>query len=295
MARLGQLHTKSMAIGMYGVQGVGGSNPLALTNINKKIRATAREWRSLGYTSMAASAIMPLVRLPPKSAAPLGRLAWPDPLAGGLWFPRLDAETSKEFRGFFTIGWYQKDARDSDIWSRHFLDFKDGRGNSVQGAAAVLGTMLQRIDWTGYRGVSIISAMSSGQVTYDPNKPHARLALSLSQRLGFTHVPGALRKQPHKKLHGLNGSTEREREINGRYRLVGQLPGDLVLICDDMLTRGSTLGEIARAIRQVHPRTQLVGIALGKSERVVWAAGCGKTLNNLHLTTAELQEWDRAR
>lgn len=238
----------------------------------------------------------PSVRIPAKSNRACGALPEPESLAGGFWFPRLSADSSRELRGFATLGWYIEDQRDSEAWSQRFLNFKDGRGTSIQGAALVLGKMLEQIDWARHNGVAIISAMSSSQSVYDAAKPAARLAALLGERMGFRHIAGALRKQQHRRLHTLKGgASEREQEISGKYELVGRINADLVIICDDMITRGNTLGEIARAIRVKHPQIDIVGLGLGKSERASFAARYGKTLTNGHLSAAQLKEWDNAR
>jgi hypothetical protein len=69
----------------------------------------------------------------------------------------------------------------------------------------------------------------------------------------------------------------------------------LVIVCDDLITRGDTLGEIARAIQVNHPRIELLGVGAGKSERAAWAANFNKQLSNGHLTAQQAQEWDSAR
>jgi hypothetical protein len=108
--------------------------------------------------------------------------------------------------------------------------------------------------------------------------------------LGVAYLPNLLTKNVHKSLHKCTGAAERELEIaRANYRST-QLRGSLkrVLILDDLATRGDTVTAIAKAIRAQSPNIGIIGIALGKSERKSYAAGCGYEISNEHVVLPDL-------
>jgi predicted amidophosphoribosyltransferase len=104
-------------------------------------------------------------------------------------------------------------------------------------------------------------------------------------KTGLKWMPSLLSKHPHRPLHNCRTQAEREAEIKkADYSATGSMAGiKRVLIFDDIATRGDTLTAIAGAIKRISPRVEVVGIALGKSERVSYAASWGHTISNEHV------------
>ena len=92
------------------------------------------------------------------------------------------------------------------------------------------------------------------------------------------YLPTSLTKsRPTKPLKTLKTKNEREAELSGVYSF--QLPKDYsgssnltVLVIDDIITSGTTLKEIARAISAVYPKFKIVFFALGQTYDS-WAGG----------------------
>jgi hypothetical protein len=219
----------------------------------------------------------------------------PKPLGDMLWFERLSADSSVALRGAMTLGWYIKDVPD-DPWTTRFLQFKNAWPNAIKGAQLVLARELANIEWGAASSIGITSAMGSRDTTYNASEPAAQLATFLAKQFGFRDLNGLFAKKAHKSLHKLKGgAAEREAEVAGAYKVVGQIGVPVVLICDDVITAGSTLGDMARAISAKNPKVEVIGLALGKAERRAWAAGSQYALTNDHIPAKSAHDWDRAK
>ena len=71
---------------------------------------------------------------------------------------------------------------------------------------------------------------------------------------------------------------------------IGGDPG-LVIVVDDFCTRGATLGDIARAIRESNPGWKVQGASLAKAERAAYWKG---ELTNAHIPNVLDAVWRRA-
>lgn len=237
---------------------------------------------------------MRTVRIPQMKASRFTQLfPRPEFLGPLFWFSELSSHASLLLRGYLTLGWYIDD--DRDAWSKRFLGFKNADANCVRGACAVLSMALSTINWNAEGRIAVCSAMSSAQTEYDPHKPQAILANHLAEQFGFQYLGATFKKAAHRRLHLLKGGAqEREEEVKGKYELTQQFRASLVIVVDDIVTRGDTTGDIARAIRLRYPNVEVVGIALGKSERASFADTRGVKLNNDHIPAKWAEIWDNS-
>ncbi len=87
------------------------------------------------------------------------------------------------------------------------------------------------------------------------------IARFTARRLGLPIDPTLVKRtRPTPPQQGLH-ARERRRNLRGAFALTGALPGKHVAIVDDVVTTGSTVGEIARLLRRA-----------GAERVVVWAA-----------------------
>ncbi len=87
------------------------------------------------------------------------------------------------------------------------------------------------------------------------------IARFAARRLDLPLLPAALRRiRPTPPQQGLDAKARR-RNLRGAFELAAPLPGSHVAIVDDVVTTGSTVGEIARLLRRT-----------GAERVVVWAA-----------------------
>jgi len=81
----------------------------------------------------------------------------------------------------------------------------------------------------------------------------ALLAMGLSRRSGVGCIPDLLRRTRHTKSQGTLGREARERNVKGAIKVAKTkvlLEGKRVLLVDDVLTTGATLGECVNVLRQ---------------------------------------------
>lgn len=200
-----------------------------------------------------------------------------------LFFPNLDVG-NRHLSGALTLGYRLNRCKD-EPWTKRFNTFKAGGGPAmVRDAANALATALQAVhlapDCPPNR-ITAVCAIPSREQTIPKYHQVYRLALTVSSQLGWEFRPGVLCKRPHSKLHQQAGAAARDAEVGGAYRCdpsIQEHRPQLVVVFDDIVTRGSTLEDCARAIH-VHVRVPVFGLALGKSTT--------STVDNRHLLPYE--------
>ncbi|WP_163784198.1 hypothetical protein [Myxococcus vastator] len=184
---------------------------------------------------------------------------------------------------------YRITDRPNDLWTERFNAFKSGDPRAIQGACRVLSQALKNIRFI-VGPVILTAAIPSKFRVLPVASPIYLLGSFIAKALGWTWRPEILRKRPHRQLHLMYNSARRDAEVEGVYRCTVRGLEGTVLVLDDFITRGSTIREIARAIRQGNPAVNVVGLALGKTERVAhWEAG---GINNGHVPEELAQVWD---
>lgn len=211
-----------------------------------------------------------------------------------LRFVTLDALVGVE--RVTTLGWRFIDVGDS--WTQRFDEFK--RDSGTPKAAAAINQLLGgvgefrrvRIKSEGSRAV-VMSLLPHDKDSLQKNDKLWVLGEAVATALKIEWLPSALSQAPHKKLADINYATQRDAAIKGVYscEMVENL--SCVVFVDDFVTRGSTMTDAARAIRETNPGVaEIVGFALAKNERQSYAASQGHQIDNSHIPVSIANAWD---
>ncbi len=113
--------------------------------------------------------------------------------------------------------------------------------------------------------------------------PASTPASALARSRGWEWLPHHVTKDRHPRISGLASAAERDATVDGVYLAtpIGGEPG-LVIVVDDFCTRGATLADIARAIRESNPGWKVQAASLAKAERAAYAYWKGG-LTNAHI------------
>jgi len=214
------------------------------------------------------------------------------PVAG--WMRLFGLDNVENVDEVYSVAWRFTDKSD-DPWTARINSFKNGRSESIDGAirtiSTALGELMEAQQWEpSETGLSV--ALSSGDTKIVPSKPLPKCGKAVASQLGLTWLPDLLTKEAHKRLHNIPSASKRDQEVAGKYTSAKVQKLKRVIVIDDIVTRGSTQSEIARAIKDSDPDLQVIGIALGKSERQEFAKECGKELDNTHVPEAWTNSWD---
>ena len=119
----------------------------------------------------------------------------------------------------------------------------------------------------------IVRALGSAELKANSHKPLDQLGTCLAEYLNASYRPDLLIKSSSNlPLKGL-GKAARERAIDGLYTAcdLGEGVVQSILILDDIITTGSTLREIHRAIINTYPNTSVYFLALAKTQNSIFA------------------------
>lgn len=196
----------------------------------------------------------------------------------------------------YVIAWRIVD--DPDVWSHRLLGFKtDGTMANFNGGAWCLKRgvecILEDQGWAAEH-TGLITALSSSDT--NPSEKHVlyRTGKWIAEHLKLTFLTPHLTKEPHRSLHGLGGAGERDAEVEGKYTCAAFDGIAHVVILDDLVTRGATFKELARAVHAASGIKSFAALAVGKNEKRRYANYCGATLNNDHVSKEMETLWKRA-
>ena len=187
-----------------------------------------------------------------------------------------------------TVGFRITDQRD-EKWTARFNRFKSSDAPAIEAAIRTFCTAFHNVRYPGDHRVVVVSAISSRHTSVVPRTPAARLGKALADSRGWEWHVGLLSKRLHPSLSSMSSAPDRDSTVNGIYsasRIAGD-PG-VVLIVDDLCTRGATLADIARAIRQSNPEWRVRAASLAKTERAEFWQG---TLTNAHIPEVLDSAW----
>ena len=141
------------------------------------------------------------------------------------------------------------------------------------------------------REVTFVPALGSAETTANPDGPISSLVLACANVFGNPVRLDLLSKQPHDSLHRSGGTADVRAEIirNAEYRADG-VAARVVVVFDDFITRGDTLGAIANAIKASNPTVRVYGVAFAKNQGVDYI---DQTIANDHLLPALADLWDQ--
>ena len=179
-----------------------------------------------------------------------------------------------------TVGFRITD-RPNEKWTRRFNRFKYGEPTAAKAATRTFCAAFEDFRPAGNPRVVVVSSVSSGHMIVEYDTPASRLACALARSRAWEWRPGVITKYPHPRISGIASAAERDATVDGVYLAtpIGGDPG-LVIVVDDFCTRGATLADIARAIRESNPGWKVQAASLAKTERAAYWQG---ELNNAHI------------
>ena len=205
-------------------------------------------------------------------------------LAGRLHFPHLDSCPYE----VHALGFRVTDV--ADTWTGRFNAFKFAGGAvgraAVRGACRVMPMVAASIGLSGE--VAVVSAIASHDEALDMGSPLNQMAAGVAAANGWRYVPERLGKKKHAPRHNMKESgIVRDAVVRGAYSCA-VITEPTVVVVDDFATRGATIADIARAVHDKAPSARILGLVLGKNERVGWM---GASVNNTHIPENYDQLW----
>ena len=190
--------------------------------------------------------------------------------------------------GLLTVGFRITD-RPGEKWTRRFNQFKYGEPTAARAATRTFCAAFEDFLPAGNPRVVVVSSVSSGQNIVQSDTPASTLAYALAQSRGWEWLPHHVTKDRHPSLTGIASAGKRDAAVDRVYlaSAIGGEPG-LVIVVDDFCTRGATLADIARAIRESNPGWQIQPVSLAKAERAAYWKG---ELTNAHIPDALDAAW----
>ena len=199
--------------------------------------------------------------------------------------------------GAFVLG-YRTTGGGSNAWSERFNRFKFGpprsQGVGIAVIRATMGSLTKQLlagSNVPMREMTFARALGSGKTTANPGGPIAALTMAGARVFGNPFRLDLLTKQPHDSLHMSGDTADVRAEIirNAGYR-AGVISARVVIVFDDFITRGDTLGAIADAIKDTNPNATVNGVALAKNQGVDYL---DPDTANDHLLSALSDLWDQ--
>jgi len=182
--------------------------------------------------------------------------------------------------GLLTIGFRITD-RPNEKWTRRFNQFKYGEPAAARAATRTFCARFEDFLPPGNPRIVVVSSISSGQNIVQHDTPASILASALAESRGWEWLPHHVTKDRHPRITGIPSAADRDATVDGVYLAapIGGEPG-LVIVVDDFCTRGATLADIARAVRESNPGWKIQGAGLAKAERAAYWKG---ELTNAHI------------
>lgn len=214
----------------------------------------------------------------------------PETRGSMLYFGELDV--SDHLDGVYAVGYRFVD-QGTEEWTKRFMAFKYGYATGVRGACSLLPVALKTVKIPG-KSVVLVTAIPSDQEKLPTGHPLRKLGERVADQMGWAWGPDALAKEKHRKLAKLTSGSSRDEEVKEKYQAADLRDFDTCVVLDDLVTRGSTLNDAARAIHSATPSLKtVVGVVLGKNEKVSWGAQWGYELNNDHVPAEYRDRWDK--
>jgi predicted amidophosphoribosyltransferase len=148
--------------------------------------------------------------------------------------------------------------------------FKENNLKHVQAWNEWIANCLEDVE---AKNAVVIRVLGSGEqyVSNTSNKPLDIIARTVASHLGCEYSTTLLYKtRKTKPLKNLKTKAEREAEVNGVFRLADEtidLNDKTIIIVDDILTSGTVVKEVIRAIREKYPKAKFKVITLARTKR----------------------------
>jgi hypothetical protein len=212
------------------------------------------------------------------------------PFGDWMHFPYLDGGGAY-LDGAYTVG-YRITDDGGERWTERFNRFKAKNAHAFGGGVEMLRRGVPGLLTSlGIRPADavFVPALSSGETKAAPDGQMSILAGTCAKAAGAKFEQNALSKQAHNPIHGIFNAADRDAELDKASYVAGKLPGNNVFVFDDFITRGSTLGRIAQAIKATNTQAQVYGVALAKTERRAWL----QDISNDHVPKTWDDRWLR--
>lgn len=174
--------------------------------------------------------------------------------------------------GVYYLGYRTGTAHD-DPRTVRINDFKFGRGRATARAVATMRVAAPSL--IVCVGISpdetvVIPVLGSGETTADLKSGTSRLAKEIASSAGVRFDPNCLSRQVLAPLHQQIGVDARDAALNDAKHQVKTIERSVVLLVDDIVTRGATMARIAEAVCRGNPAARVIGFALGRHQRPEW-------------------------
>jgi hypothetical protein len=178
----------------------------------------------------------------------------------------------------------------NETWTARFGRFKAKDSQAAYGSASLLKAVFP--DLVAQLGIKpentvLIPALSSSEKVADRKRAIPVLAKGLSQQCGMGYDDTAVSKDPHVPIHGVKGAAARLAVLNAANYTATPVKAEVALVVDDFITQGATLGITAQRLKAATPGLCVIGVALGKNERLAWGA------SNAHIPPAWDDLWNK--
>ena len=199
-----------------------------------------------------------------------------------LHFTRLDS--SPREISVYTLGW--RFSETPDVWSNIVMGFKYGGEESIVIMKTILVPITEMIlkqNSIESSSTGILTAISHHKIGSEPNDPLYKLGSHIESKLGIKFLQNNLRKKSHLSLRRTPGRENRAKMVHGVYECEKFNNIQNVIVLDDIVTMGSTMKDIRRAIWTENKDIRIIGLALAKHERNKNCSKYSETLSNKHL------------
>lgn len=154
----------------------------------------------------------------------------------------------------------------SDDLSKSLIRFKAGSPVDVEAWTECSILEMNKISLN--KGILILRALSSDEMSTDltHHTPLDRFATRLANLVEGTYQPDLLHKTQKTMSVKFLSLADRIEELQNVYAFTGQSSIKEILILDDILTTGTTMKEIIKAIREVTPSSSITLFTLASTD-----------------------------
>ena len=178
-----------------------------------------------------------------------------------------ELSVSKEPVSVYAIGWRFK--VNPDWWSNLVINFKNGQIDARPHVRTKLKEATQEIiksNGLNNHNTGIVSAIPHSETKLPKFHPFYEAGMYLETELGIKFLNEYLEKSIHRPLHKAGPAANRDALVDGVYRFINLPEIHNFITIDDLVTRGSTMKDIRRAICSQNHNANIIGLALARHE-----------------------------
>jgi len=189
----------------------------------------------------------------------------------------------------------------SETYTKKINDFKMGVPKEVESATAVfeylVNRAMRRVTEISFHRTFLFTAIGHADTVINRATPLYRVGKAVADALEIEYPHRSLTKQPHDSLSSQRSFAARATQIErAAYTCEANLiqgRNPMVIVLDDILTRGDTFCSIANGIMATNPGDfNFVFLSLGKSEaKQFWQTYRGIELCNTHVSQRISNLW----